>query len=98
MAGTEDGGMGHAADVELQELTRAKEHLGEARQGLKDAAREVRTARRRLRASREHPLRNRMLFATGVALVVLFNPATGRSTRRWLSGKAARDAGDGAAP
>ena len=88
MATDGDDGVQAESARELQDdLERAKERLGDARQNLKSAVRDVRTARQRLRGSAGHDGRNAMLFLVGIALVVLFNPATGPSTRRWLSGR-----------
>jgi hypothetical protein len=61
-----------AADKEMQD-------------NLKDAIDELRTAARRLQGKEEHTGRNTMLLLTGITLGILFNPATGPATRRWLS-------------
>ena len=63
-----------AADKEMQD-------------NLKDAIDELRTAARRLQGKEEHTGRNTMLLLTGITLGILFNPATGPATRRWLSDK-----------
>jgi hypothetical protein len=63
-----------AADKEMQE-------------NLKEAIDELRTATRRLQGKEEHTGRNTTLLLVGIALGILFNPATGPATRRWLSEK-----------
>ena len=88
MANTENGGARVAPDAELKnDLNLARENLDDAKENLKNAIREVRAAKRRLRDNEAHTGRDTLLFSTGIALVILFNPATGRSTRRWLSDK-----------
>ena len=59
----------------------------EMQENLKDAIDELRTAARRLQGKEEHTGRNTMLLLTGITLGILFNPATGPATRRWLSDK-----------
>ena len=59
----------------------------EMQENLKEAIDELRTAARRLQGKEEHTGRNTMLLLVGIALGVLFNPATGPATRRWLSDK-----------
>jgi hypothetical protein len=59
----------------------------EMQDNLKDAIDELRTASRRLQGKEDHSGRNTMLLMTGIALGILFNPATGPATRRWLSDK-----------
>jgi hypothetical protein len=50
---------------------------------------ELRQAGRRLQEAEEsHTGRNLFLLLLGVAIGVLFNPATGPDTRRWLKDKA----------
>jgi hypothetical protein len=59
----------------------------EMQDNLKEAIEELRIAARRLQGKEEHTGRNTMLLLVGIALGVLFNPATGPATRRWLSDK-----------
>jgi hypothetical protein len=88
MANTGNGGARVASDTELRDnLDDAKQNLAEAKANLKSAVREVRTARRQLRGRKAHTGRNSILFLTGIVLAILFNPATGPATRRWLSGR-----------
>jgi hypothetical protein len=54
---------------------------------LRDAIDELRQASRRIQGKDEHTGRNSILLLAGVALAVLFNPATGPATRKWLSDK-----------
>ena len=50
----------------------------EMQDSLRDAIDELRTAARRLQGKEEHTGRNTMLLLVGIALGVLFNPATDR--------------------
>lgn len=59
----------------------------EMQENLKDAIDELRQASRRLQGKEDHTGRNTMLLMTGIALGILFNPATGPATRSWLSDK-----------
>ncbi len=54
---------------------------------LRDAIDELRQASRRIQGKDEHTGRNSILLLAGVALAILFNPATGPATRKWLSDK-----------
>jgi hypothetical protein len=54
---------------------------------LRDAIDELRQASRRIQGKDEHTGRNSFLLLAGVALAILFNPATGPATRKWLSDK-----------
>jgi hypothetical protein len=56
-------------------------------QELKKAVKELRDAGRRAQGKESHTGRNVTLLVTGIALGVLFNPATGPDTRRWLRDK-----------
>jgi hypothetical protein len=51
---------------------------------LKKAVEELRQAGRRAQGKESHAGRNATLLLAGIALGVLFNPATGPDTRRWL--------------
>jgi hypothetical protein len=51
---------------------------------LKKAVEELREAGRRVQGKDSHAGRNATLLLVGIALGVLFNPATGPETRRWL--------------
>ena len=59
---------------------------------LRRAIGELRQAADRLqqeeRMARSHAFRNAALLFGGVLIGVFFNPLTGRSTRRWVAGKA----------
>ena len=59
----------------------------EMQENLKDAIEELRTAARRIQGKEDHGTRNSMLLLAGIALGILFNPATGPGTRKWLSDK-----------
>ncbi len=66
-------------------VARDKELQDDLRRTLK----ELRQAGRRLgEAEESHTGRNLFLLLVGVAIGVLFNPATGPDTRRWLKDKA----------
>ena len=54
---------------------------------LKRAVEELRKAGERAQGKQSHTGRNATLLMTGIALGVLFNPATGPDTRRWLKDK-----------
>ena len=59
----------------------------EIQDNLKDAVDELRSAARRLQGKDDHTTRNTTLLLFGIALGVLFNPATGPATRKWLTDK-----------
>jgi hypothetical protein len=54
---------------------------------LKKAVEELRLAGERVQGKSSHTARNTMLLITGITLGVLFNPATGPQTRKWLKDK-----------
>jgi hypothetical protein len=51
---------------------------------LRKAVEELREAGKRVQGKDSHTGRNASLLLAGIALGVLFNPATGPDTRRWL--------------
>ena len=54
---------------------------------LKKAVEELRKAGERVQGKESHTKRNAFLLLTGITLGVLFNPATGPQTRKWLKDK-----------
>jgi len=54
---------------------------------LKKAVEELRLAGSRVQGKESHTKRNAFLLLTGITLGVLFNPATGPQTRKWLKDK-----------
>jgi hypothetical protein len=54
---------------------------------LRKTVEELRLAGRQARGGESHAGRNVSLLLVGIALGVLFNPATGPDTRRWLKDK-----------
>jgi hypothetical protein len=54
---------------------------------LKKAVEELRLAGSRVQGKDSHTKRNAFLLMTGITLGVLFNPATGPQTRKWLKDK-----------
>ena len=54
---------------------------------LKKAVEELRLAGSRVQSKDSHTKRNAFLLMTGITLGVLFNPATGPQTRKWLKDK-----------
>jgi hypothetical protein len=56
-------------------------------ENLKRAMDELRTAADRIQGKKEHSGRNTALLLAGITLGILFNPATGSQTRKWLSDK-----------
>jgi hypothetical protein len=64
-------------------VARDKDLQGELRRAIE----ELREAGRHARGKEGHTGRNVSLLLAGIALGVLFNPATGPDTRRWLKDK-----------
>jgi hypothetical protein len=56
-------------------------------ENLKKALDELREAAARIQGRKDHGGRNGALLLAGIALGILFNPATGPQTRKWLSDK-----------
>ena len=56
-------------------------------ENLKRAMDELRTAADRIQGKKDHSGRNTALLLAGITLGILFNPATGPQTRKWLSDK-----------
>ncbi|HXV35311.1 MAG TPA: hypothetical protein VD769_14990 [Gaiellaceae bacterium] len=54
---------------------------------LKRAVEELRKAGERVQGKESHTGRNLLILLTGITLGVLFNPATGPETRKWLKEK-----------
>jgi hypothetical protein len=54
---------------------------------LRKAVEELRDAGRRAQGKDSHSTRNATLLLAGIALGLLFNPATGPDTRRWIKDK-----------
>ena len=54
---------------------------------LRKAVEELREAGRRAQGKDSHSTRNATLLLAGIALGLLFNPATGPDTRRWMKYK-----------
>jgi hypothetical protein len=54
---------------------------------LRKTVEELREAGRRAQGKESHAARNATLLLAGIALGILFNPATGPDTRRWLKDK-----------
>jgi hypothetical protein len=54
---------------------------------LKNAIEDLRKAANRVQGKKEHTSRNAVLLMAGIALGILFNPATGPQTREWLTDK-----------
>ena len=56
-------------------------------ENLKTALDELREAADRIQGKKDHGGRNTALLLAGITLGVLFNPATGPQTRKWLADK-----------
>jgi hypothetical protein len=56
-------------------------------ENLKRAMDELREAADRIQGRKDHSGRNTALLLAGITLGILFNPATGPQTRKWLSDK-----------
>jgi hypothetical protein len=54
---------------------------------LRNTVQELRLAGERVQAKESHTARNATILLAGIVLGVLFNPATGPETRRWLKDK-----------
>jgi hypothetical protein len=61
-------------------VARDKDIQGELRKAIE----EIREAGRRAQGKESHTGRNATLLLAGIAIGVLFNPATGPDTRKWL--------------
>jgi hypothetical protein len=59
----------------------------EMQENMKRALDELRTAADRIQGKKDHSGRNTALLLAGITLGILFNPATGPQTRKWLSDK-----------
>jgi hypothetical protein len=54
---------------------------------LRSTIADLRRAADRVQGKEPHKSRNGMLLLLGIVLGILFNPVTGESTRKWLSGR-----------
>ena len=54
---------------------------------LKKTIEELRQATKRVKGGDPHKVRNATLLLAGITIGILFNPATGPETRRWLKDK-----------
>ena len=54
---------------------------------LRSTIADLRKAADRVQGKEPHKSRNGMLLLLGIVLGILFNPMTGESTRKWLSGR-----------
>ncbi len=59
----------------------------EVRDNLRTAVEDLRDAAKRLQRAKTHKSRNTTLVLAGIMLGILFNPATGPETRKWLKDK-----------
>jgi hypothetical protein len=59
----------------------------EMQDNMRRALDELRTASERIQGKKDHGGRNTALLLAGITLGILFNPATGPQTRKWLSDK-----------
>jgi hypothetical protein len=59
----------------------------EMQDNMRRALDELRTASERIQGKKDHGGRNTTLLLAGITLGILFNPATGPQTRKWLSDK-----------
>jgi hypothetical protein len=59
----------------------------EMQENLKRALDELREAGDRIQGKKDHSGRNTALLLAGITLGILFNPATGPQTRKWLADK-----------
>ena len=82
--GTTNGMAGPApAPAQIPDLPKDKDIQDE----LRKAVEELRKAGERAQGKESHAGRNFTLLLVGITLGVLFNPATGPDTRRWLKDK-----------
>jgi hypothetical protein len=59
----------------------------DVRDNLRTAVEDLRDAAKRLQRAKTHKSRNTTLVLAGIMLGILFNPATGPETRKWLKDK-----------
>jgi hypothetical protein len=62
----------------------AKELYDDIRDKVRDALEDLRSASDRLQGNKSHSGRNTTILIAGLALGILYNPVTGRETRRFI--------------